>query len=305
MPELSHIPVLLEQSVNYLLNGRSSGIFIDATLGGGGHSEKILSQLDNRGKLIGIDQDSTAISLANDKLESYPNFTAFKANYRKLDEILKELSIDGIDGIIMDLGLSSMQLDQGSRGFSFKLDARLDMRMDNNETDETAYGILNNLKEESLKKIFKQYGEERWAGRIASRIVEYRKEKPIETTAELAKLIEKWIPRRFQSRRIHPATRIFQALRIAVNDELEALKDGLEEGIKFLKPGGRFVVISYHSLEDRIVKHTFRRYDREEKVLKVITKKPETPTQEEIEANPKSRSAKMRVAEKRATETQI
>lgn len=298
MDENRHVTVLLEESVKNLLNNRTTGIFLDATLGGGGTSEEILKRLESSGKVIGIDQDPRAIELSKKRLQKFPNFTAVKENFRVLDRIIKDANIEEIDGIIFDLGVSSMQLEDPSRGFSFKCDSRLDMRMDCDPENTTAYDLLNRLDEASLRKLFYEYGEDRWAGRIASRIVEYRRLKKMETTAELAKLIVESIPRRFHSRRIHPATRFFQALRIAVNEEIESLKEAIEKAIAFLGSQGRIVVISYHSLEDRIIKHAFKGRSGKGGALKIITKKPMTPTLLEIEANPRSRSAKMRVAEK-------
>lgn len=298
MNDSIHEPVLLEETVEYLLNGRKTGIYIDATLGGGGTSEKILSNLDNNAKLIGIDQDPHALEFSKKRLNKYPNFTAVRENFRALDRILTDASVIGIDGIIFDLGISSMQLEDPSRGFSFRLESRLDMRMDCDCTKTSAYDLLNSLSETSLRELFYELGEDRWSGRIASKIVEYRRGKAIESTAELAKLIERAIPKRFQSRRIHPATRFFQALRIAVNEELDALAEGLEKAVNALDQQGRIVVISYHSLEDRIVKHALRRYAREDGIIRLIKKKPIRPTPEEVKRNPRSRSAKMRVAEK-------
>lgn len=296
---MSHIPVLLNESVDCLLNGRKSGIFIDATLGGGSTSEKILEQIDCNGKVIGIDQDPDALEIATRRLSPYTNFTAVRNNFRVLDQIMQDQGLSQIDGLIADLGVSSMQLDNLSRAFGFKSDARLDMRMDPDCNGTSAYDLVNNLDEESLRRVFKEYGQERWAGRIASRIVENRLEKKIETPAQLAKLVEDSIPKKFHSRRIHPATRIFLALRIEVNDELGSLKELLQKAMTALGSGGRIVIISYHSLEDRIVKWTFR--ENAQKTgggLKIITKKPLTPGEEEIENNRRSRSAKMRVAEK-------
>ncbi|MCE1245947.1 MAG: 16S rRNA (cytosine(1402)-N(4))-methyltransferase RsmH [Firmicutes bacterium] len=294
-----HIPVLLEESTKLLLNGRRTGIYIDATLGGGGTTEKLLEQLDCSGRVISIDQDLSAIESASRRLQPYSNFTVVRENFRALDQILKKLDIRGIDGIIADLGISSMHVDDESRGFAFKSNSRLDMRMDPQGPYSSAYDLIMNLDEDSLKTIFRELGEERWAGRIASRIVETRKSKAIETPAELAKLVEEAVPKKFHSRRIHPATRIFLALRIKVNDELGVLRELLDKAVAALNPGGRMVFISYHSLEDRIVKWKFREYAAlPESDFRIITKKPIIPTDEEIEANPRARSAKMRVAEK-------
>lgn len=299
MTDYQHVTVLLKESVDMLLDGRKTGIYIDATLGGGGTSREILERLDETGRVIGIDQDSIALESTARKLESYPNFTTLRANFRDMADRLKEIDVVSVDGVIMDIGLSSIQLDDPERGFSFRYDAPLDMRMDKDGGGESAFDLLQSLDEVELKRIFRDFGEERWAGRIASRIVERRQRKePVRTTAELAQLVDRAIPKRFQSRRIHPATRVFQALRIAVNDELGALEEGLHAGISLLNEGGRILVISYHSLEDRIVKHTFRHYAREEKILRLITKKPMTPDDEEVENNPRARSAKLRLAEK-------
>jgi 16S rRNA (cytosine1402-N4)-methyltransferase len=294
-----HIPVLLEESTRLLLNERSSGIYIDATLGGGGTTEKILEQLDCNGRVISIDQDAKAIESASRRLQPYSNFTVVKENFRALDQILEGLDIRGIDGIIADLGISSMHVDDESRGFGFRSNSRLDMRMDPQGPNSSAYDLIMNLDENSLKTIFWELGEERWAGRIASRIVETRRSKAIETPAELAKLVEEAVPKKFHPRRIHPATRIFLALRIKVNDELESLREFMDKAVGFLNPGGRIVVISYHSLEDRIVKWKFRHFAAlPDSNFKIITKRPMIPTEEETHENPRARSAKMRVAEK-------
>ncbi len=292
---MDHVTVLRKESVDFLLKGRNCGVYIDATLGGGGTSEEILSRLKS-GRVLGVDRDPVAIEKASLKLNTYSNFTALRGNFSDVERILMEIGITSVDGVIFDLGVSSMQLGDPLRGFSFRKSGRLDMRMDP-DTEKTAFDLVKNLDWESLRRIFKEYGEERWAGRIASRIVEARKVKPIETTAELAKLVEEAIPRRFHPRRIHPATKVFQALRIAVNEELENLKIALEASVNLLKSGGRVVVISYHSLEDRIVKHFYKKLAKEN-ILKIITKKPFVPADEEIRINPRCRSAKMRVAEK-------
>lgn len=295
-----HIPVLLEESVDLLLNRRKGLTLIDATLGGGSTSKFILDNLDSTGRVIGIDRDQSAIELVSRRLKSYSNFTAVWENFRALDIILNKLQIEAIDGLIADLGISSVQLDDESRGFGFKSTSRINMQYDLNRTGTSAYDLLKDLDEKSLRKLFREFGEEkRWAGRIASKIVTQRLSRPIETPAELAELVKQSIPIRFHSRRIHPATRFFLALRIAVNEELESLQEGLNKAIGFLKPGGRLVIISYHSLEDRIVKHTFRKYSKEpDKLLRIITKKPLIPTREEIDRNRRARSAKMRVAER-------
>jgi 16S rRNA (cytosine1402-N4)-methyltransferase len=297
MDESIHIPVLLKESVDCMLNGRNAGIYVDATLGGGGTSELILKQLDPSGRVIGIDRDAAAIGISNLRLKSYSNFKAVRENYRALESIMQNEKVESIDGIIFDLGVSSMQLEDASRGFSFRLDARLDMRMDQDNTRISAYELVNSYDEKTLRDFFRRYGEDRWAGRIASKIIEYRRKKRIETTAELAELISQSIPKRFHPRRIHPATRFFQALRIAVNEELESLEEGVDAAMKMLNPKGRIVVISYHSLEDRIVKNKYRQ-TAAEGIIKIITKKPVIPSEEETMENPRARSAKMRVAEK-------
>lgn len=294
---MSHIPVLLKESVGYLITD-NNGIYIDATLGGGGTTEKILDTISRNGRVIGIDRDPHSIETASQRLLPYTNFTAVRKNFRALGKILQSLGIEAIDGLIADLGISSMQIDDPRRGFSFKSHDVLDMRMDPEE-ELSAQELVNRLDEETLCRIFREYGQERWAGRIASNIVKYREQEVIETPAQLAKLVEDSIPKRFHSRRIHPATRIFLALRIEVNQELQALKELLNTGIDLLKPGGRIVIISYHSLEDRIVKWNFRQQSQgPEKKLLILTKKPIIPNDEEIEQNRRSRSAKLRAAQK-------
>jgi len=275
---MSHVPVLLNQSISSLLKDKTSGIFVDATLGGGSSSKRILERIDCKGRVIGIDRDPSALNIASRRLQPYPNFTAVRDNFRVLDEILLKMKVEAVDGILADLGISSMQIDDPTRGFRIKSDSRLDMRMDLDITQDSAHDLLNNLDEKSLKELFREFGEGRWAGRIASRIVEQRMGGPIETTAELAKLVERAIPRRFHPRRIHPATRIFLALRVKVNDSLGALQELLDKAPRLLNTGGRLVILSYHSLEDRITKWTFRKYSKEpERLLKIITKKPITP----------------------------
>jgi 16S rRNA (cytosine1402-N4)-methyltransferase len=292
--EIKHIPVLLEETVN-LLTSNGGKIYVDATIGLGGHSYEILKRNSNV-YLIGIDKDPNALEIAEERLKDFEGrFALYQADYKDIDEVLKAEGIDKVDGILMDLGVSMLQLKTPERGFSFNEDAPLDMRM-NPEQKLTAYDVVNKYKEKDLARIIKEYGEERFAYRIAKAIAEYRRKKPIETTKELAEIVERAVPKGFY-KKIHPATKTFQAIRIEVNKELEHLKEALIKLPTLLNPGGRIAVISFHSLEDRIVKHTLRYFEKEG-TLKVLTKKPITPSEEEIKRNPASRSAKLRVAEK-------
>jgi 16S rRNA (cytosine1402-N4)-methyltransferase len=292
--EIKHIPVLLEETVN-LLTSNGGKIYVDATIGLGGHSYEILKRNSNV-YLIGIDKDPNALEIAEGRLKDFEGrFALYQADYKDIDEVLKAEGIDKVDGILMDLGVSMLQLKTPERGFSFNEDAPLDMRM-NPEQKLTAYDVVNKYKEKDLARIIKEYGEERFAYRIAKAIAEYRRKKPIETTKELAEIVERAVPKGFY-KKIHPATKTFQAIRIEVNKELEHLKEALIKLPTLLNPSGRIAVISFHSLEDRIVKHTLRYFEKEG-TLKVLTKKPITPSEEEIKRNPASRSAKLRVAEK-------
>jgi 16S rRNA (cytosine1402-N4)-methyltransferase len=274
-----HIPVLLSEVLEYL-RVKPEGIYIDCTLGEGGHAEAILKK---GAKVIGIEQDEEILKIAKKRLNKY-NITFIHDNF-------KNIVVDGsVDGILYDLGLSSFHLESKTRGFSFKYDAPLDMRLDlRNKT--TAKDLVNQLSQKELAQIILKYGEEHKANKIAKAII---KNRPISTTFELIKAIEHVLPK---YKRIHPATKVFQALRIAVNRELDVLDESLDEALPLLKKGGRMVMISYHSLEDRIIKHKFRRWAEDEWV-KIITKHPIKPTQEEIKANPRARSAKLRVVEK-------
>jgi len=284
-----HIPVLLDEVMS-LLNPKDGGVYVDCTLGAGGHAERILELSSPSGRLIGIDLDSEAISIAKERLKRFGDRVRFvHANFADLDDILRSLDVDEVDGILMDLGVSWIQLSDPERGFSFRLDAPLDMRMDR-RIPLTAREVVNTKSERELREIFRRYGEERWAGRIARRITRLRGKSPILTTRQLARIVESTVPRHG---RFHPATRIFLALRIYVNRELDNLERGLDSAIRWLKPGGRICVISFHSLEDRIVKWKFR----EGTCLKIITRKPVTPGDEEVRENPRSRSAKLRAAE--------
>ncbi|HID55575.1 TPA: 16S rRNA (cytosine(1402)-N(4))-methyltransferase RsmH [Candidatus Poribacteria bacterium] len=285
-----HIPVLLDE-VMCLLNPKDGGIYVDCTLGAGGHAERILQLSSPGGRLIGIDLDSEAISIARERLKRFGDRVSFvHANFADLDDILRSLGLEGVDGVLMDLGVSWIQLSDPKRGFSFRMEAPLDMRMDR-RAPLTAYEVVNTKSERELREIFRKYGEERWAGRIARRIVRCRERSPILTTKQLARIVESAVTRRG---RIHPATRVFQALRIYVNGELDNLERGLDSAIRWLKPGGRICVISFHSLEDRIVKWKFRGMKAH---LRIITPKPITPGGEEVKENPRSRSAKLRAAE--------
>ncbi len=302
----------MSDEVIRFLSPKSGGIYVDGTLGGGGHSVRILEASRPDGILAGFDRDGEAIRFAAERLAGYGDrVRLFHGNFSELESFLKEAGIVAIDGLLLDLGVSSYQLDKGDRGFSFLQDAPLDMRMDTSR-GETAGDLVNNLPEKELARIISSYGEERWAARIAKRIVEARRTGPVATTLQLADIIKGSIPRAKWEERIHPATRTFQALRIAVNRELESLEKGLNDGVKMLRSGGRIAVISFHSLEDRIVKNTFRAFAKgcvcpksapfcvcgKVPLLKVITGKPVLPSDEEVASNPRSRSAKLRVAEK-------
>jgi len=299
-----HIPVLTKEILNYL-NLKEGGVYIDCTLGGGGHSKAILENIYPQGSLVGIDQDKEAIETAKEELKSYiDKVKLIKGNFKNLDGILSDLKIKTISGIVFDLGVSSHQLKKKERGFSFQEDSYLDMRMDLTQ-EFKADILLNSYSEKDLAEIFEKYGEERFSRRIARLIVTERKKKAITTTKELTDLIIRSLPRTKKrlTWRIHPATRVFQAIRIEVNQELKALEKGLNQAIRALEDKGRICVISYHSLEDRIVKHLFKKVEREGKDqeiygLKIITKKPIRPSPEEVRNNPKARSAKLRVAEK-------
>lgn len=289
------------------------GTYLDGTLGGGGHAALIAEQcIPGNGILIGIDQDLEALEAAGQRLEKYgAGVRLLHGNFSELEHHLSGLGIEQLDGFILDLGVSSHQLDSPERGFSFQQDAPLDMRMDGS-LGNTAADLVNSLPEAELERIIKEYGEERWARRIAAFIVKARQEAPIERTLHLVDIIKGAVPKAKWEERIHPATRTFQALRIAVNQELESLERGLRSAINHLKPGGRGVVIAFHSLEDRIVKHIFREYASgctcprhlpvcvcgNQPRVRILTGRPVMATDEEIARNPRSRSAKLRAAEK-------
>jgi 16S rRNA (cytosine1402-N4)-methyltransferase len=279
------------------LNLKAGDVVLDATVGGGGHSKEILKRILPGGSLIGLDQDQSAIAMAEVNLEDFnPSFKILNENFRNLGKVLSKEGVKSLDAVIFDVGVSSYQLDDAQRGFSLKADARLDMRMDP-RTKLSAYDIVNRYKEEDLSDIIYKFGEERFSRRIARRIVEGRKSKPIETTMELAEIVRKAVGYGHKRARIDPATRTFQAIRIAVNDELNALEEGIKEAVSYLRLGARIAVISFHSLEDRIVKNLFKGYAGLG-VLKIITKKPLVPRNEEMAINPRSRSARLRIAER-------
>lgn len=308
--EFNHVSVLLNECLEGL-NIKENGIYVDGTLGGAGHSSEILKRLSKEGRLIGIDQDTDALKAAKERLKDYSNVTFVHSNFSNIENVLNNLNIDGVDGILMDLGVSSYQLDEGERGFSYMKDAPLDMRM-NRENDFSAYNVVNEYSEEDLYRIIRDYGEEKFAKRIASFIVENRHEKNIETTLELVEIIKNAIPAKARREGPHPAKRTFQAIRIEVNSELSILNKTIEDGVEKLNKGGRMAIITFHSLEDRIVKNKFRdlavscRCPKEFPVcvcgekakVKIISRKAIEPTKEEVEINPRSRSAKLRVIEK-------
>ncbi len=287
-----HVPVLLDEVLDYL-QPHGSGIYVDGNLGLGGHAGAILEKGGPQCRLVGFDWDEEAQKRAQQNLAPYGDQVIFvRNNFANLKDELTKREINKVDGVLLDLGLSSLHLDESGRGFSFRHEEPLDMRMDNRQ-QTTAADILASASEEELADIFYLYGEERQARPIARAITEQRIKKPLATTKELAELVEKAIPRRFHPKKIHVATKVFQGIRIAVNGELDNLVTVLKDGAEMLKPGGRFCVISFHSLEDRLVKRAFRGNPR----LQILTSKPVVAGKEEVERNPRSRSAKLRVAE--------
>jgi 16S rRNA (cytosine1402-N4)-methyltransferase len=295
-----HIPVLVEEVMN-LLRCEPHQTYVDATLGGGGHALEILKRTAPDGVVIGTDWDEQAIVEAKEVFLPFgERVKVFRENFVRFPDLLRGMNLSEVDGILLDLGLSSLQLEKKERGFSLKGEGPLDMRMDQ-RMDETAADLVNRLSLQELESTLRQFGEERWARRVAKALVQQRERQPIETTQELRKIVHRAIPKRFHSRRIDPATRTFQAFRIRLNQELENLRMVLETGWTFLKKGGRICVISFHSLEDRMVKETFRKLEKGcdgGSVMRVITKKPITPSEEERNRNPRSRSAKLRCAER-------
>lgn len=311
MNEFKHISVLLDESVN-LLDVRPDGIYADGTLGGGGHSALICSRLNKRGILIGIDRDVTAINAATERLRAFENEKTFvHNNYANIKEILRGLNISGLDGAILDLGVSSPQLDNAERGFSYNMDARLDMRMD--QTDSlSAYDVVNGYSEAELAKIIFDYGEDRFARQIARGIANARKDKNIETTFQLRDIIKNSVPAKARFADKHPAKRTFQAIRIEVNKELELLETAIRDFADVLKPGGVLAIITFHSLEDRIVKQTFQQLASgcecpksfpvcvcgKVPKVKIITRKPIVASDDELEKNARAHSAKLRAVKK-------
>lgn len=309
--EFKHVSVLLKECIEGL-HIKPQGIYVDGTLGGAGHSSAILEKLGPEGLLIGIDQDPAAIANAAEKLrDKTGQFRAVKSNFSQLKNVLTQLDIQSIDGALFDLGVSSYQLDTPERGFSYMHDAELDMRMGPDQPN-SAKDLVNELPEQELAQIIRKYGEDRWAKRIAAFIVAERKKQPITTTGQLVDIIKAAVPAGARREGPHPAKRTFQALRIAVNNELDILEQTIKDTVEALKPGGRVCVITFHSLEDRIIKETFKELANpctcppafpvcacgRKPQIKIITNKPIEPSAEEVESNPRSRSAKLRIAEK-------
>ncbi|MCF7598881.1 16S rRNA (cytosine(1402)-N(4))-methyltransferase RsmH [Staphylococcus pasteuri] len=301
---------MLNETIDYL-NIKEDGVYVDCTLGGAGHALYLLNQLSDEGRLIAIDQDLTAIENAKDVLKEHLHKVTFiHSNFRELTQILKELNIEKVDGIYYDLGVSSPQLDVPERGFSYHHDAKLDMRMDQTQS-LSAYEVVNEWSFEALVKIFYRYGEEKFSKQIARRIEANREKQPIETTLELVEVIKEGIPAKARRKGGHPAKRVFQAIRIAVNDELSAFEDSIEQAIELVKVHGRISVITFHSLEDRLCKQMFQEYEKgpdlprglpvipEEYTpkLKRVNRKPITATDEDLDDNNRARSAKLRIAE--------
>lgn len=308
--EFNHVSVLLNECIENL-NIKPDGIYVDGTMGGAGHSLEIVKKLSRKGMLIGIDRDEEALAVAKERLKEFNNVKYVHDNHDNIDEIIKNLNIKGVDGILLDLGVSSYQIDEKTRGFTYMDDGPLDMRMDKSQKLTAEY-IVNNYKEQDLARIIFEYGEEKFSRKIARNICEYRKNKKIETTGKLVKIIEKSIPGKFREKNSHPAKRTFQAIRIEVNNEIEPLYNTIKNSITALNSKGRLCVITFHSLEDRMVKKAY--VDAEGKCTcpkdlpycvcenvslgKIITKKPILPTEKEMQENSRSRSAKLRVFEK-------
>lgn len=310
MTVFHHISVMLNETIDYL-NIKEDGVYVDCTLGGAGHALYLLNQLSDEGRLIAIDQDLTAIENAKDVLKEHLHKVTFiHSNFRELTQILNELNIEKVDGIYYDLGVSSPQLDVPERGFSYHHDAKLDMRMDQTQS-LSAYEVVNEWPYEALVKIFYRYGEEKFSKQIARRIEANREKQPIETTLELVEVIKEGIPAKARRKGGHPAKRVFQAIRIAVNDELSAFEDSIEQAIELVKVNGRISVITFHSLEDRLCKQMFQEYEKGPDVtrglpvipeaytpkLKRVNRKPITATDEDLDDNNRARSAKLRIAE--------
>ena len=313
--EFRHEPVLLNEVLEWM-NVQPDGVYCDGTLGGGGHSGAILKASGGTARLYGIDRDENAILAASERLKDYPGFTAIRGNFHDAKKLLEEAGAEALDGALLDLGVSSPQLDTAERGFSYHEDAPLDMRMDQRQT-MTAADFLNTADEREIMEVIRDYGEEKWAARIARIICEHRAEKPFETTFDLVHAVDAAIPKAVRRKDDgHPARRTFQAVRIAVNDELKPLEQALKDLTDCLKPGGRICVITFHSLEDRIVKRCFKTLENpcicppkapictcgRKPVVKVLAGGAVAPSADEVERNPRARSAKLRVAEKRITE---
>lgn len=307
----SHTSVLLEETVDGL-EIKPEGIYVDATLGGGGHAFAVCSRLGDTGRLIGIDQDAAAIEAAGKRLESFGDkVTIIRSNYCEIKPALQARGIDKVDGIVIDLGVSSYQLDTAERGFSYRMDAPLDMRMDQRQS-QTARDIINTYSETELFRVIRDYGEDKFAKNIAKHIVLEREKNPIETTGQLNEVIRRAIPMKFQKTAGHPSKRTFQAIRIELNRELEVLRESLDTMIDMLNPGGRLCIITFHSLEDRIVKSAFRKNENpcvcppgfpvcvcgNVSKGRVVTRKPILPGKEELENNSRSKSAKLRIFER-------
>ena len=304
-----HVSVLLKEAIDGL-NIKDDGIYVDCTLGGGGHSLEILKRCTS-GKVIGIDQDEYAIERAKERLKKYANFIAYKSNFSNIDKVLDDLEIEKVDGVIFDLGVSSFQLDIPERGFSYNYDAPLDMRMDKSQKI-SAWHIVNGYNEKELTKVITEYGEENWAARIAKFIVEEREKEFIDTTGQLVDVIKKAIPASARQEGPHPAKRTFQAIRIEVNKELEILENTIRTAVDRLNEGGRICIITFHSLEDRIVKNTYADLNKDcicpkefpkcvcdhRRKLKLVNKKPIVPSEDELEENPRARSSKLRIGER-------
>ena len=309
--EFKHKSVLLEECIEGL-NIKPDGIYVDGTMGGAGHSKEIVKKLSDKGIFIGIDRDQDAIDVAKERLKEFQNAKFVKDNHDNIIEILEDLNIEKVDGILLDLGVSSYQLDERNRGFSYMGDADLDMRMDKSQL-LTAKTVVNTYKEEELANIIYEYGEEKFSRSIAKNICLYRKDKEIESTKELVDIIEKSIPGFAKKGEGHPAKRTFQAIRIEVNNEIKPLYDTVLNSIRCLKPGGRLCIITFHSLEDRAVKNAYNDalgkctcppdlpycVCNKESLGKIITKKPILPSEEELEENSRSRSAKLRIFERK------
>ncbi|MCX5710713.1 MAG: 16S rRNA (cytosine(1402)-N(4))-methyltransferase RsmH, partial [Candidatus Omnitrophica bacterium] len=296
--EKLHTPVMLHEVIDYL-NPAPGQIIVDATLGTGGHSLEILKRITPGGRLIGIDRDEDSLAICRSRLSEFSASCEFiHANFVDLDQVLEKLGIDKIDGIVFDLGISTYQLRDIERGFSFQEEGPLDMRLDKSSYI-SAYDLVNNLNEDEISQMLWSFGQERWHNRIAHLLIEERRNQPISTTKQLADLVMRAIPYRYRRGyyRIHPATRTFQAVRIAVNRELEILESAVKKAVAILGKQAKICVISFHSLEDRVIKHTFRAL-KADGLIDIITAKPLTPTASEVAANPSSRSSKFRVAER-------